>query len=186
MAQLHMVRDFERFPVQNAVVPAGFVLEHHGLEAVTEYMELRNKTGWGNMPDDFLSEQVLPQGLVFCRNMENGEVAASATAEITSFGSEYAHLGSLGQVMCVEAYKGLHLGSAVCVEAASIVAANGYRYIGLLTDDFRVPALRIYLKYGWRPWMIDSEMPERWSRIYADLGIDVDPGDCYSKTFFDK
>ena len=45
----------------------------------------------------------------------------------------------------------------------------GYRNIYLNTEDWRLPALSIYLKLGWVPLLYMSDMEERWRDVCAKI-----------------
>lgn len=173
MTQLHMLRDFERYPACSPCLPAGFRMERrNGVEGGEEYLALREKSGWHKLPEGFLEKKVLPGGLIFCIREKDGMPVASATSECSCW-PEWPQPATLGQVMCLEECRGLRLGLAVCQEAAWVAAAAGYRYMGLKTDEWRIPAVKIYLGNGWRPWMIADDMPERWKALYEQLGMTV-------------
>jgi mycothiol synthase len=50
-----------------------------------------------------------------------------------------------------------------------LLVERGYQDIYLLTDDFRLPALKTYLGLGWEPILFSSEMEARWQKIFAAL-----------------
>ena len=64
----------------------------------------------------------------------------------------------------------------------------------LNTDDFRKPAIKIYLGLGYRPYLYDDDMAERWHALMDYYGIDEleaydkDLNDLtmYSKIFTDR
>lgn len=78
-------------------------------------------------------------------------------------------------------YKGHHLGKNVSIAAMHKCLSLGYRRISLLTDDFRIPALKTYLGLGWQPWLYENDMPERWAKIAANLKITCDSMRCLPK-----
>jgi len=173
MGQLRMIFDAAKYPVPDYAVP-GYRITRHGSEARETYLELRRGTGWNDLPNpEFLHKKVLSEGLIFGEDSATGKPVASATAEWTDF-AEYPQLAALGQVMCLEAYRGKKLGLAVSLEAMRVAVERGYRYMSLLTDDYRIPALKIYLGTGWRPWLWDVDMPERWRKICVALNYDYD------------
>ena len=47
----------------------------------------------------------------------------------------------------------------------------GYRRVYLSTDDFRLPALKVYLTVGFEPLMYADDMPARWSAVRRKLGL---------------
>ncbi len=52
---------------------------------------------------------------------------------------------------------------------------HGIKTCILSTDDFRLPALHVYYSLGFRPVMNREDMPERWKKVYENIGIDADP-----------
>jgi mycothiol synthase len=50
------------------------------------------------------------------------------------------------------------------------MARAGYRRIYLLTDDFRLPAIRIYLALGYAPLFHTPGMQERWQAVLRPFG----------------
>ena len=50
------------------------------------------------------------------------------------------------------------------------LAAEGYRRPCLGTEDFRVAAISIYVKLGWRPYIYRDDLVPRWRAVFARLG----------------
>ena len=48
----------------------------------------------------------------------------------------------------------------------------GFDMIYLRTDDFRLPALRLYLDMGFIPFLFMEDMEDRWRKVFAALGRD--------------
>ncbi len=53
--------------------------------------------------------------------------------------------------------------------ALAYMAEHGVREATLLTDDFRLPAIRTYLEMGFEPIEEDEEMKERWQAVQEKL-----------------
>ena len=51
---------------------------------------------------------------------------------------------------------------------------TGYRFFSLLTDDFRLAAVKIYLDLGWKPWLYLDDMEGRWRALAETLKRDYD------------
>ena len=49
---------------------------------------------------------------------------------------------------------------------------HGYQRFALKTDDWRLPAVNMYRKLGWKPWLFDDDMPGRWQALCQKLQID--------------
>ena len=65
--------------------------------------------------------------------------------------------------------RGLGLGRVVCTEVVRHLIEKGYANVVLYTDDWRLPAIGLYLSMGFEPRMDREDMPERWERIRAKL-----------------
>jgi len=70
-------------------------------------------------------------------------------------------------------HRGKGLGLAVCAQATARFIQAGYRNIYLLTDDFRLPAIKTYLKLGYEPLLFCEGMAERWESVYRQLGLEL-------------
>jgi len=77
----------------------------------------------------------------------------------------------LGWVVVDPEHRGRGLGLLVCRAVMRYVARIGYDHAYLLTDDFRLPAIRTYLRLGFEPVAVDSGHPARWAAIYRRLGV---------------
>ena len=101
--------------------------------------------------------------LVFVRD-PSGEAAATIT-----FYTEPGGKGMLHMVCCREKYRGLGRGNAIVSYALAQLTRRGTMQIGLTTDDFRLPAIRAYLRMGFEPVVNSEEMQERWKNVLEKL-----------------
>ena len=101
--------------------------------------------------------------LVFVRD-PSGEAAATIT-----FYTEPGGKGMLHMVCCREKYRGLGIGNAIVSYALAQLTRRGTMQIGLTTDDFRLPAIRAYLRMGFEPVVNSEEMQERWKNVLEKL-----------------
>ena len=69
----------------------------------------------------------------------------------------------------VPEHRGLGLGRVVCTEVVRALIEKGYASVVLYTDDWRLPAIGLYLSMGFDPRMDREDMPERWERIRTKL-----------------
>jgi mycothiol synthase len=83
----------------------------------------------------------------------------------------YAPTPELGWVAVDPAHRGQALGAVACLAVMRYAASHGYGEIFLLTDDWRLPAIRTYLKLGFEPWLADVSHPDRWRRIFEELDL---------------
>lgn len=122
----------------------------------------------GSKLDD-LRTAALPDGFFVIEHKASGYVVASAVAaEYDRVG--HAERGSLQWVMTDPAHTGKGLGSVVAAAATRLLTNTGYRRVYLSTDDWRLPAISIYLKLGWKPLIFTNGMAERWNVVLNKLG----------------
>jgi len=70
----------------------------------------------------------------------------------------------------VPAHRGRRLGFWACLAALHRFAEEGREAALLLTDDFRLPAIRTYLRLGFRPVYTYESHMERWGKVFSELG----------------
>jgi len=98
--------------------------------------------------------------LFICRGEQP---VATATAWETGSGDNndwYLHM-----VGVLPEYSGKGLGFAATLAALHKIREASGEAAYLETDDFRLPAIRIYLKLGFQPVYIDDSHPGRWKQI---------------------
>lgn len=78
----------------------------------------------------------------------------------------------LGWVVVNPSHRGHGLGSLVCQAVLEYVGRLGYDHAYLLTDDFRLPAIKTYLRLGFEPVLTDPSHPARWAAIHRQLSVD--------------
>ncbi len=83
--------------------------------------------------------------------------------------AQCAEIGFLDYVVTHPDHRGKGLGRAVCTGVMKFFGGRGYRSIRLLTDDWRLPAIRLYLSLGFQPEMTRGDMPGRWREIRKKL-----------------
>ena len=77
--------------------------------------------------------------------------------------------GALDYVVTHPEHRGRGLGRATCTEVSRFLVARGYKTVSLGTDDWRLPAIHVYLSMGFRPLMNRNDMSARWAAIYKKL-----------------
>ncbi|MBI5879060.1 MAG: GNAT family N-acetyltransferase [Chloroflexi bacterium] len=71
----------------------------------------------------------------------------------------------VGWVVVDPARRGQGLGKAVCLAVLNHIRDLGFGYAFLLTEDFRIPAITMYLRFGFEPEMIDPSHPAWWAAM---------------------
>ncbi len=140
-----------------------------------QYRRLRLECGFDHWTDEkieeFYKEHAIKDGIIVAVKDDTGELAASATAEYGELDTP-DFPGTLGWVMTKPGFGGMGLGRAVSAAATKALVDAGIKPVYLLTDDFRVPAVALYLKMGWKPWLFQEDMQERWEKLCSQLGYE--------------
>ncbi len=143
-----------------------------GGEDEAGWYRLMELAGFGIWDEERLAPifaRILPNGWFFALHRETGTLAASAMAcheprPLHPFG------GALNWVCGDPAHRGKGLGVSVCAAVTARLLAAGYEDVYLLTDDFRLPAISIYLRLGYQPFLFAADMEERWWAVHVQLG----------------
>ena len=83
------------------------------------------------------------------------------------YAGEHGDIAELGWVVVHPRHRGHGLGLQVCRAVLGFVRTLGIHYAYLLTEDFRLPAIKIYLALGFAPEMVDPSHPAWWAAIMA-------------------
>lgn len=82
--------------------------------------------------------------------------------------------GYLHMVGVLKDHGGKGLGAIVSYGALSAMKDEGRTRVVLNTDDFRIPAIKTYLKMDFRPVMTHESHARRWAHIFNRVGRVVD------------
>ena len=115
-------------------------------------------------------EWTLPGGFFVIEHMTSGQLVATGAARRGSTMPRHPDAGQMGWLVADPSHAGKGLGTIVAACATNRLAAEGYPRPCLGTEDFRLAAISIYLKLGWRPYLYREEMEARWQHILARLG----------------
>lgn len=98
---------------------------------------------------------------------KDGEPAATITAVVHPLQS----LGYIHMVACREKFRGQKLSQPMNATALGVIWEAGCHGAYLTTDDFRVPAIRSYLRAGFLPVLYQEDMAQRWAAVLQAMGI---------------
>ena len=79
-------------------------------------------------------------------------------------------VGVLDYVATDPKHQGKGLARCVCTAVLKFFSGVGYPAVILGTDDWRLPAIKLYLSLGFEPVMEREDMPGRWERIMKEIG----------------
>lgn len=170
--QLHMVWPEHLLDAPPRVqLPSGYLLRTYQLGDEARFFKVMELAGWPGWSDEKLQpwrERILPQGWFMVAHNASSEVVATAMAfrDRLEFGRQG---GEIGWVACIPGHRGKGLGMVVSAVATTRLIEEGYRYIHLYTEDWRLAALKTYLKLGYIPFLYAPDMLERWRSICTQI-----------------
>jgi len=168
--QLEMVRPSSVGVVDVPPVPRGYVLRQFRGDDERQYDELFHLAfeDEGRFPE--ILERTLGGGFFVVEHLASHELVASCLAMRGSTSPRHAEAGQLGWLVTDPSHARKGLGTIVSASVTNRLEAEGYPRPFLGTEDVRIPAIAIYLKLGWRPYIYCDEMESRWRSIFACLG----------------
>ncbi len=173
MQQLKMIMSFAKFRVPEIPEPEkGFRIRTFEEKDRMAYFELRRICGFN--PDNAAADLAAAQtnmrsgGFFLIEESASGKITASAMSRKGYF----KNYDNLSWVMTDPVFRGRSFGRIVCIAALRCSLKAGAAGMTLATDDFREPALKMYLRLGWRPWLYteDDNMRSRWLAVSEKLG----------------
>jgi len=108
-----------------------------------------------------------PESLFFATH--EGKPVASACAW-TKLADESV-TGEVHMVAALENHRGKRLGHLVNCAVLHRLKELGFLKAHLLSDDWRIPAIKSYLTAGFDPLNTHESHPKRWEKIFDHLGI---------------
>ena len=150
-------------------VPEGYVVRGYQPGDEESWMELLNAGEYGSdwdrtRFDEYLTGPERATGSVVVTKNDRVVAATFASIEV---GRE--NTGRVDFVTSHPDARGLGLGRVVCTGVVTYLVGRGYEQVILYTDDWRLPAIGLYLSMGFEPQMTRSDMPERWRRVIEQL-----------------
>ncbi len=165
--QLEMVR-YGSSPVDVPAVPEGYSLRQYVEGDRASYWKLFSEVFKTNSRLDNLRTAALPGGFFVIVQESNGNVIASSVAADYKRNG-HSETGSLQWVMADPAQSGKGLGKITVAAVTNRLAAADYDRVYLSTDDWRLPAIHVYLTLGWKPLIYAEDMESRWNTVLTGL-----------------
>ena len=178
--QLRMVIEKEAVrQLPDVVVPTGYALRRYRSGDVASWADALRQGGF----IDWTEARVLD----YLKNPERREgsslaefggriVAATFASRLGNqphnpgdFVAEPSNIGVLDFVVTHPDHRGKGLGRATCTKVARFLISRGCKMIELGTDDWRLPAIHVYLSLGFEPVINRSDMPGRWDAVMKKL-----------------
>jgi mycothiol synthase len=169
LAQLRMVWPAASPTLPAIQLPPGYRLYAEQVGNESDFFALMTAVNWPGWDSDKLQpwrERLLSEGWFWLIHLASGQLVASSMAlrDCREFGEQG---GEIGWIAVDPAHRGLRLGTAVTIAATQRCLQEGYRHVHLYTEDWRLPALKIYLRLGYKPLLYAPDMAARWRAIAA-------------------
>jgi len=161
---LMRMADFRSLP--DLTPPEGITVRTHR-DGDEESWERIIESAFGNRCDFDLLRRLgayKPEYVIYAE--KGGECIATATA---TENSDYPGEGWLRMVGTHADSRGIGAGRLVCLAALHSLRSRGYASAVLSTDDHRIPAIKLYLSLGFKPFYTHESHRERWDRILKDI-----------------
>ena len=154
-------------------LPKGYLLRNFQSGDKESYINLMKSAGfneWNNDNFNAVIEKIIPNGLFFIEHIESSEIVGTAMGS-NNPSKYFPNGGELGWVAVTPSHNGKGLGYIVCAAITKRFLELGYREIYLLTDDFRIPAIKTYLKLGYIPLYHLPNMKQRGREVIKKVEI---------------
>ncbi len=78
--------------------------------------------------------------------------------------------GYIHMVACKKQYQGRGIGTYLNKLTVYLLKSHGMETADLTTDDWRIPAIRSYLRAGFTPDLSTGDFCGRWAKIFEQIG----------------
>lgn len=163
--------------IKEIKLPSGYEMRTYqpGDEAAWSY--IMSKTIGGDPSPERCSKDIIqkpqfsPDILFFVTHHETPVGSACAWRK----SPDEKETGYVHMVGVLEEHRGKNLGYILTLKTLHWFRDRGFKCAVLHTDDFRIPAVKIYLKLGFVPVFVDDTHTPRWKALKEKLGIPI-PG----------
>jgi len=171
--QLYMIhRNLEALPP--VTLPDGYRVRHYRKGDGTAWTAII-AASFERAPERFRFDSVMRIDPAFCPErvffIETRSGEAAATAAAWRRPKHWPDAGVIHYVGVMPGHRGKRLGYWVTLQAMHRIAREGWEYATLETDDFRLPAIKTYLRLGFEPLCEHETHPRRWREVLQTLGM---------------
>ncbi len=168
--QLQLVWPEHMFVAPVAVLPpVGYMLRNYQSGDLPRFYTLMALAGWPGWNAEKMGPwqpRILSGGWPVVVDQLSNEIVVSAMALRSA---TYAQAGEVGWVAGDPAHAGQGLGTVVVAAVVASFIEEGYQKIHLYTEHWRLPALKIYLKLGFVPYLDLPQMATLWQEVCVQL-----------------
>jgi len=154
-------------------LPEGYSIRHYR-PGDHEHWSRILAASFGRKPEDFAFDKMMrrdpafrPDRILFvcCGDEPVGTTSAWHVPTVVP------EAGVIHWVGVLPGHTGKRLGYWLVLAALRKMGSEGRTCAWLTTDDFRLPAIKSYIKCGFHPQLVDENQRERWRKVFADLGM---------------
>ena len=145
-------------------VAAGYALRQYEPGDLAQYVALLHAAELDMPRLDYWERHILPDGFFVIQEDASKRLVAACFASLHPV-PRHPRAGNLGWLAAHPGHQGKGLGYAVSAAVTARLLRAGYRRLYLETHDFRLPAIKLYLRLGWIPLLYSEEMIDRWKLI---------------------
>jgi mycothiol synthase len=146
-------------------------------EGYVNVMRSAGFDGWSPKSLANVLAKSVPNGISFVIHNASGKIVATACS-LHNPNARHPFGGEMGWVAVDPEHRGRRLGYITTAAATRRLLEAGYRNVYLLTDDWREPAIKTYLRLGYVPFLFHPSLERRWRDVCARLGIDFPEAAC--------
>lgn len=146
-----------------------------GERDLEKYNQLLVNTEMGVCPlEPYWYNHILPDGFFVVEHLKTKEIVGACFASHHP-SQRHPFAGNLGWLAVDSAHRGNSIGIALVLAVMKRLKKSGYNRIYLETHDFRIPAIALYFKTGWVPYLYNEEVTNRWKRVAESLKLTYEP-----------
>lgn len=175
-AQLHMYRP--DIPLEPLQIPEGYVLRSARLEDGPQWCHCCRGGDLGIEEETvelfqkhMLADPTVSLERIFMLENQDHQIVATAAAQNTGK-PNHAHLHMVANPT---EFRGMGFSKYVCWAAIDSMRKAGQMTSELSSDDFRLGALKTYLRLGYVPILCREDMEGRWLAVMEKLGYTTLP-----------
>ncbi|MBN2043648.1 MAG: GNAT family N-acetyltransferase [Anaerolineales bacterium] len=157
--------------IQPSALPQGYTLRTYRPGDEAGFYDLMDSVGWTGWNPEKLQPwlfRILPEGWFFAIHERDGEIIGTcmATHDPTW---EVPFSGEVGWTAVYPDHQGKGIGKAVVGAVVKRFLDAGYAQIHLYTEIWRLAALKVYLRIGFEPYLIQQESIQQWEKVCVQL-----------------
>lgn len=188
LPQLRMVWPASRVADPPVVeLPAAYAIRQYDPADESRFYEIMRLAGWPGWDAARLRatlSKAIPRGWFIVAERETDAAVGTAMC-LHNYKRVTPFWGNLGWLACDPAHAGRGIGRALTAAVVSRFLEAGYEKIDLYSEDFRLAALKVYLRVGFEPLLYTDDMAGRWEAICRQVARPFtpeawpQPEDCY-------